>query len=207
MKLSIIVCIFGALLFLSSVRAGIFSEFNTIDAYDFTSLSIMPNERQRVYISREWAHKRVGRVPRWSIAGLAVLYAIIERARGNIHYKIGLPGTWSDAVGAIPISGTGHEGPFRQPPSKQKVISEIINQNPVILISRRKKTAGNNYYLLVIGFEGNGTLLVIDPYKRGYGFVSTGSWRYRSRSGIDSFKIDKMQLVDMRRSKELPVPD
>jgi len=182
------------------------SEFNPIHRYKFELVSIEPNSSNSLFVTKDWAVKSPMGEPRWKLAELGILYGIIERARGNDTYRLGAPGTWSDAIGALPILGTSYDKSHRKPPSQGLVYGEIRKQNPVILIGHSSESGESVRYLLAVGVGNSGNLLIIDPALGAYGEVNTFNWEYKTQSGSATYHVTQIQIIDMNRSDNFMNP-
>lgn len=136
-----------------------FPLYNQKDADD---TDIYPTE------PRGWANGRTNTGIRKDESCLAVVYAMIEHARGNTNYRVN-DATWDDGRANDPNSGgpypiPGAEDRENKPFSKRGVFSELQRGNPVILYTRDLSRFG--HYILAIGVTANNQIIAHDPLGR-----------------------------------------
>lgn len=140
------------------MRGGfIVPSINPFPVYDQTNSGDL-----QIYPDAQWAEFRYNGVRRRAETCLAVVYAIIEHARGNTTYRIGREIGWSDAVGASTIrgvsGGTGSNASFG---NGQGVLAQLNRGNPVILYTPDLSSFG--HFILAVGMDDSGQIVAHDP--------------------------------------------
>lgn len=104
---------------------------------------------------------------------LAVVYAMIEHARGNTDYRVGTA-TYNDlGGGAVYIRGV--PGNNTSPPSDTFIKAELAAGNPVVLQGNSSKI-GVGHYMLAVGLDQDGQIIALDPYGGAKVTISPTSW-------------------------------
>ncbi len=142
-----------------------------------------------LYQSVEWANA-IDTVDtksaRKDLACLAAVYAMIEHARGNRRYRIG-PATWTDQAGPYTISGISGD---KEPPTADVLLEQMRQGNPVILWG---PYGGYGHYVLAVGTDANGQIIIHDPSGGLRATVNPQTWRV-SGSNVLS-RISKYRTV------------
>lgn len=131
------------------------------------------NATTSLYQSVEWANT-IDTVDKKSarkeLACLAVVYAMIEHARGNRRYRVG-DATWTDKDGAIRISGVSGDN---SGPTADIVFSQLRQGNPVILWG---EYGAYGHYVLAVGADAQGQIILHDPSGGLRATVNPQTWR------------------------------
>jgi len=114
---------------------------------------------ERLYVSPDWAQAVVGGKERYRTTCLAVVYAMIEHARGRTSYRVGAPGTWDDNLGALDAFGVQHERDL--PPDMDTIRRELTAGSPVIL-QGYSEALEDGHFMLAVGLDGD-VIAALDP--------------------------------------------
>ncbi|WP_086739798.1 papain-like cysteine protease family protein [Erythrobacter colymbi] len=107
---------------------------------------------------------------------LAVVYAMIEHARGNRSYRIG-PSNWTP-VGIKAISGIGGQSANL---TADIVLGQLRKGNPVILSGPFK---GGVHYILAVGTNASGQIIAHDPWGGVRVTVNPQTWAVTGSTAI-----------------------
>lgn len=144
----------------------------------------------RLYYSSEWANAidTVDFKPHHKLTCLAVVYAMIEHARGNSSYKVG-PQTWTDENGSSGISGIEDRGSLG---SIEPLLAQFRQGNPVILWG---PLTGNafGHFVLAVGINSSGQIILHDPSGGKRVTVDPQSWRVSGGSVLSN--VEKYRTV------------
>jgi hypothetical protein len=134
--------------------------------HSFTAYSQLNADDARLYSDPAWAkaNDTVAGSPRINWTCLAVVYAMIEHARGNSSYRINAQ-SYSDTGGGAAKIGGVSAGPSADlsPPSFAAIEAELRKGNPVILRGNSRRL-GVGHYVLAIGIDRAGQIVALDPY-------------------------------------------
>lgn len=141
-----------------------------------------------VYSSVEWANgiDTVSKVPRKDLTCLAVVYAMIEHARGNRKYRVG-PHNWSDQSGPARPSWASGDIAIS---SAEKIFAELRKGNPVILWGPYGKYG---HFILAIGVNASGQIMINDPSGGKRPTVDPKTWSVSGGSVLS--KVTKYRTV------------
>ncbi|TNF59842.1 MAG: hypothetical protein EP307_09640, partial [Rhodobacteraceae bacterium] len=119
---------------------------------------------EALYISSEWANADLDGKTRKDVTCLAVVYAMLQHAQGNLAYRIGQDGTWSDSLGALDKHGV--QGERDLAPELVTVQSEIRAGRPLILQGFSRQL-GTNHFMLAVGLTSGQEIIAYDPLSGG----------------------------------------
>jgi len=151
-----------------------------------------------LYVSQAWAEgndvgldgKPTG-LKRYQVACLAVVFALIEHARGNTSYRIGQPGTWDEYKGAVAPSDIGSPTTA----NSSSIIELLKAGNPVVLRGSSPALPYGQHFMLAIGISSSGNIIAYDPYIGQQ--VEISSKTLAGSSAVGSFTITEFRSVKM----------
>lgn len=134
-----------------------------------------------IYESAEWANALdEGSTTKThaDVACLAVVYAMIEHARGNRRYRVG-PSNWT-SIGITRIAGVGDQ---TKGLTADLVLGQLRKGNPVILWG---PLGDIGHYVLAVGTDAKGQIIVHDPWGGVRATVNPQTWRVSGSTAITS---------------------
>lgn len=129
-------------------------------AEKFPSFQQTNGEDLSLYVSSDWANTEIEGVPRKDETCLAVVYAILEHARGNTSHRVGQDGTWSDDLGALDKFQVQK---LRDLPADLKTIQAEIRSGSPIILQGFSRRLGTSHFMLAIGLTADQDVIALDP--------------------------------------------
>lgn len=149
-----------------------------------------------LYVSEEWA-KEIDYsnpnkpTPRWKETCLLVVYAMIEHALGNTDFRVGNPGTWTDADGAAPYP---RERQRNLAPNVDTITKELVAGNPVIL---RSNSLDGEHFVLGVGLTPDGNVIALDPWGGEQVLIDKSTWKSTGGGAGESYTVQEMRTVSL----------
>jgi hypothetical protein len=140
-------------------------------------------------------------IQRKQVTCLAVVYAMIQRARGFQSHVINQDIEWVEDVGPVAIAGTTAGFVERQTYSAKTIRSEFARGNPVILQTSNPSVP--QHFILAIGTAADGSFIAHDPaggYKASID-PATGNVRV---NGTVRYKATHYRLVNFAAAGQPP---